>query len=506
MTTADAYDVIVVGAGIGGLSAAALLSKEGRRVLVLEQADAAGGYAHAFRRGPYTFDPAVHVFPQGHDGALPDALLRYLGVRDRCRMIPFEHNYSAVFPDLTVNTPFGIDEYIEYHQGLFPDEAPAIERFVRACRAVHMQAHNLPPRLDLSNMAKVSRQNPELFRYITAPLADVLDEHFEDPRLKGVMSAIWPYPGAPPSRLSFVTFATTLSVYLDGAFYCEGSFESLVQALVAALEAHGGELVLGALAKRIVVEDGHACGVVLDDGTQVRGGAIVSNADAKATFEQMVGAEHLPKAFLRRLSRMTPSLSAVLLFTGTTLDLTTQGVAHEVFHYRDYDQHHIERDIDEGRPGGTWASVPTMLDPSLAPDGEHSLILSSMARYDIGKPWESEIERFADELLGDFERVFPGLRESITFMETATPLSMERFCLNNQGAAYAWENIPSQTGGKRSPHVTPLKGLFLSGHWTQPGSGSLRALVSGVHTAQLVLGASGLPGLGLEHPDLPPSD
>jgi prolycopene isomerase len=147
-----------------------------------------------------------------------------------------------------------------------------------------------------------------------------------------------------------------------------------------------------------------------------------------------------------------------------------------------------------------------MLDPSLAPAGEHIVIMSSMAQYDIGKPWEQEGDRFADELIDDFEKVFPGLRESIKFREVATPVSMERFCLNHRGAAYAWENIPSQTGGKRSPHVTPVEGLFLSGHWTQPGSGSLRALVSGVHCAQLVLGARGLPGISLEHPDLPPSE
>jgi prolycopene isomerase len=101
--------------------------------------------------------------------------------------------------------------------------------------------------------------------------------------------------------------------------------------------------------------------------------------------------------------------------------------------------------------------------------------------------------------------VFPGLRDSLVFREVATPLAMERFCLNRGGAAYAWENTPAQTGGKRSPHITPIEGLFLAGHWTQPGSGSLRTIVSGMHTAQLVLGFKGLPGITLEHPDLPPS-
>jgi prolycopene isomerase len=504
--SSEAYDVVVIGAGMGGISAGALLAKEGKSVLVLEQAEAPGGYMHAFKRGPYTWDPAVHVFPQGHDEALPVALFEHLGVRDRVRMIPFEHNYSAVFPDLTIQAPFGLEEYADYHGELFPEQRDAIVRFVNTCRDVHWQAHNLPPVLGVRGLGSAAEENPALFKYIRATLQDVLDEHFDDPQLKGVMSAIWPYPGAPPSRLSFVTFATTLSVYLDGAFYCEGSFQSMVDAFVAALEANGGELAVDSRVERILLEDGRATGVRLDGGEEVRAGAIVSNADAKLTFEQMVGLEHLPGGFVKRHMRMKPSLSAVVVFTGTSLDFPAGGLAHEVFNYRHYDQEDVHKDIREGRPGGTWASVPTMLDASLAPDGEHAVILSSMAAYDIGRPWEENIEGFVDELVGDFEKVFPGLRDSITFQEAATPVTMERFCLNNKGAAYAWENTPAQTGGKRSPHLTPIEGLYLSGHWTQPGSGSLRAMVSGVHTTQLILSAAGEPGIGLEHPDLPPSD
>ena len=502
----DAYDVVVIGSGIGGLSAGALLAHAGREVLVVEQGDAPGGYAHAFRRGPYTFDPAISVFPQGHDHALPVALLEHLGVRDRCRFIPLESNYRAVFPDFEIVTPFGLDEFVELHCERFPKSADRIREFFGLCRTLHKEAHELPPQLGLAGLDEAARRFPILFRYIKAATQEGLDEYFDDPLLKGVASVAWPYLGVPPSRLDFVTFSTVLSVYLEGCFYPEGGFQSLADALVEGMQRAGGELALGRRVVRILVEDGRAAGVELEDGRRIAAGQVVSNADAKATFEEMVGPDHLPASLLKRLARMTPSVSAVIVFIATSLDLRKFGAVHEVFRPLHVDHDRTWQDIQDGRPGGMFGTVPTLADPGLAPDGEHILVVHSLAPYDIGRPWEQEVDEYADRVVDAFEVVFPGLRDSITFLEAATPEALERHSLNHRGAAYGWENIPTQTGGKRSPHVPPLEGLYLSGHWTQPGTGSLRALVSGMHTAQLALRGAGLPGIRFDHPDFPPAD
>ena len=151
-----------------------------------------------------------------------------------------------------------------------------------------------------------------------------------------------------------------------------------------------------------------------------------------------------------------------------------------------------------------FGTIPTLSDPSLAPDGEHILTVHSLAPFEIDGGWEERAEAYGDEVVDAYEKVFPGLRDSITFREVATPQALYRHSLNRNGAAYGWENIPTQTGGKRSPHIAPVDGLFLSGHWTQPGTGSLRALVSGMHTAQMVLSSMDLPGIEFDHPDFPP--
>jgi prolycopene isomerase len=501
----NTYDFVVVGAGIGGLVTAACLAKSEKKVLLVERSTGIGGYAHAFKRGPYTFDPAMSVFPQGHDHALPVALLEWLGVRDECRFVPLEANYKAVFPGHEFETPFGLEEFTEVHCARFTEHAAKLREFFALCKQLHKEAHELPPRVGLAGLDEAARRFPVLFRYTKATLGEVLAEYFDDPLVRAAVSVSWPYLGSPPSRLDMVTFATVLSVYLEGCFYPEGGFQSLADAFASGLRRCGGEVLLGRTVTRILVENGRAAGVEFDDGEIVRAGTVISNADATTTFTELVGDDHMPTGFMKRLRRMTPSLSAGIVFVATSLDLRELGAVHEVFRPLHIDHEDTYRDILAGRPGGMYGTVPTLASPSLAPEGEHLLTIHSMAPYDIGRPWKEESEVYTDQVLDAFEPVFPGLRDSITYLETATPRALERHTANRNGAAYGWENTPNQTGGKRSPHVTPLPGLLLAGHWTQPGTGSLRALVSGLHTAQLALLERGLEPIGFVHPDFPPA-
>jgi phytoene desaturase len=500
----DSYDVVVVGSGLAGLSAAALLSKAGKSVLVCEQAEAAGGYAHGIERPPYKFDTAVHVFPQGNPGGLPDTLFDFLGVGELVELIPVPAFYKAVYPDLTIATPRGYEEFSATLSEVWPAEAGAIRAFVETCEKVHWQGHNQPPRIEMADLATAAKENPELFKYVRATAQEVLDEFFEDAALKSVLGVIWPYLAVPPSRVSAVTYLTMVSLFLQGAHYSRGTFEQFVKAFAEAIEKHGGELVLGNAVTGIAVDDGAVRGVELEGGQRVSAANVISNADALTTFDELVGEEHLPRRFMNKMRRMRPSLSGVVVFVGTSLDLGELGAAHEVFRPLHTDHDRTYDDILAGKPGGMWGSVPSLIDDSLAPEGEHAMTLTSLAPYDIGKPWESEIESFTDQMLEAFEVPFPGLRDSITFLESGSPETLERHCRNQRGAIYGWENIPSQSGGRRAPHETEVGGLYMAGHWTQPGTGSIRVIVSGMHAAELVLRNAGADGSGFEHPDYPP--
>ena len=290
------YDIVVVGGGIGGLSAAACLARIGHKVLVVEQSTGVGGYAHAFSRGPYTFDPAMSVFPQGHDHALPVALLDWLGVRDQCRFVPLESNYRAVFPGFEISTPFGLAEFTEAHCQQLP---PARGEATGVLQPLQPPAPRSARAAPAGRPGRPRRRGPPLPSALQVHQGhhpDALDEYFDDPLLKAVVSVSWPYLGSPPSRLDFVTFSTVLSVYLEGCFYPEGGFQSLANALAAGTQRAGGEIVLGQPVTRILVSNGRASGVELAGGEVVQAGTVISNADATATFADMIGDEHMPAA------------------------------------------------------------------------------------------------------------------------------------------------------------------------------------------------------------------
>ncbi len=499
----DRYDVVVVGSGLAGLVAAALLAKAGKSVLVAEQADGPGGYAAAYRRGPYTFDPAIHRLTQHGEGTLPAALWRFLGVDERLNLLTVDSNYDAVFDDVRLRVPIGFDCLVEATSSAFPHEAEGIARFFELCATVHRENHEMPPQIGLGRLGEVAQRFPTLVRYLRATTAEALEEHVSDPRARAACTVIWPYMGSPPSRLSFVTFAVTAVMTAESNHIAEGGAQTLADVLVYALEQNGGELIVGNGAKRITVEEGRVAGVELEGGERIASEAVVSNADARHTLEDLVGEEHLPDRFVRRLRKMSPSPSAVVVTAATNLDLAALDLPVEVWRPTHFDQEETWRDIQDGRPGGMWATFPTLRDPSLAPAGEHLAIMTSLARWD-GIPWSETSRSFAAAMLEHFDVVVPGLSDSLTFCEVATPPTLARFTRNREGAAYGWENIPQQTGGKRIPHVPPLDGLFLAGHWSPPGSTSLRVMISGLHAAQIVLASTGSGPLELEHADVPP--
>jgi prolycopene isomerase len=382
----------------------------------------------------------------------------------------------------------GLDAFTQAHVAHFPAEKEGFRRLVELCRRTRREAQ-LAAELSPGGFMRLADATPTLVEHRRATLAAVADAHLEDPRARAAFGALWPYLGLPPSRVSFLYFATMLMSYVEeGAFYCRGSFQELASALASAIVRDGGELLLKSSVRRIRVEDGAVAGVVLENGQRIAAPVVISGADAAQTFEELIGCEHLDPGFVRALRRMRPSLSAFVVYGATSLDLRAAGAAHEMFLYDTWDHDADYANLLRGEFSRIGFSVPTLSDPALAPPNHHAFQITVPLPYDLFPAWRREKERVTEALLARAEQSFPGLRDQLVFVLGGTPRTLERYTLNQGGAMYGWELAPDQVGPGRLGEESPLAGLVLAGHWTRPGPGVYGALYSGLSAARRVLG------------------
>jgi len=493
----DAYDVVVIGGGLAGLTAGALLAHAGKSVLVVEAYERPGGYARCFERDGYTFDRADHLLTScASDGpfgqGVVDAVLRELGVRDRCEFVrvddPF---YVTRYPDFELAVPGGRDAFLDAHLRHFPTEARGLRRLTELSSEIYREFVNFPMRPRISDLALMPVRSRTTLRYANATLQQVLDRELTDPRLKSVYATLWTWGGGPPSRVSFLNWAAMMGTYIDdGAYYCRGGFQRLADALVAGLERAGGELLTGVSVVRILTANRRVTGIELASGQRVTAAKIVSAIDARTTFEQLLSAADVPRRLLRRLCRREISPSTVSIHIGTDLDAHALDAHHETVLARTWDIERIRADGLGGRLTGAFVVIPSLTDPSLAPEGEHVVMIQATAPRESGET-SSDQGSVADALLGFGEDVLPGLRQHLTCVEAGssdTTFTYPR--VHRLGPCYGWSTSPANTGPRRLAPVTPIEGLLLAGHWTQPGYGMFVVMESGIQAARLVLDAN----------------
>ena len=239
------------------------------------------------------------------------------------------------------------------------------------------------------------------------------------------------------------------------------------------------------------MERGRVAGVVLENGQRIAAPVVVSNADLRQTVEELCGEQRFPARWRRALSRLEPSLSAFVTYAATDLDLRRLGATHETFVYETWSHDDAYATSLAGRPAWWSATVPTLADPSLAPPGEHLLVLTALVPYTAARNWRAEKDGYVDRMLAAAESRFPGLRARLRFAEGGTPRTLERYTRNSDGALYGWSLGPDQIGPGRPANDTPLPGLYLAGHWAQPGGGVYGVVTSGVNAARAALGLRG---------------
>lgn len=480
----ESYDVIIIGAGVGGLVAGALLAKSGRSVLLIERHDRPGGYMHGFSRRGMRFDSGVHLVG-GCSPTSPDhrrimaMLLECLQLQSKVtfeRVDPFAHVF---FPQLEIALPQGMAALEARLLESFPDQRPALHRFLTLTEQLAEEASRLAAGESLEPLL--------MHRYQFATLAQVLDDYLDDAGLKAVLAGLWPYLGLPPGQLSYLYWSLMFVSYVcDGAGFCRGTFQQLADAWAGAIEAAGGELLFRLGVRRILLEQGRAAGVVTDNGQSIRAPVVIANVDLLQTFEQLLPADLVPPRYLKKLRRLQPSLSALVVYLAT--DRAMDDAAwHESFHYQHFDHERHFRATQVGEI--SWFSIthPSHTDPALAPEGVNLLMLTTLARHDLELSWRQAKDPCCQRLLDLAEQKLPGLQDHLLLVEAGSPRTLARYTLNHNGAAYGWAPLPEQVGPARPAVKSPVSGLFLAGHWSSPGGGVYGAALSGIMATLAIL-------------------
>ncbi len=472
----EEYDVVVIGAGIGGLTCAAYLAKRGMRVKVLEQHYAPGGCCTSFSRKGFRFDAGVLHLTGGKESG---AFQRVLSALEMEGELEFkEQSQRFIFPDLSLDSSRDVEYLPEKLKEMFPQEAEGITGLFNTIRSIYEDIKRLPT------------LSPLLAEYKEKSFQELVDDYVKDTKLKALVSANW-HLWHPMWRNSAIDYAALLITEpLRGYFYPIGGVQAIPDAFVRALERYGGDIEFKTFIDKIILQEGKAVGIETRGGKRIRAAHVVSNVAARSTFFNLIGEENLPPDLVASLNRLEISLSAFYVYLGVDIDPRSAGIdAPETLVYETYDNTKDWELLLEGEVSIPCfgIAIPTFVDPSLAPRGKHIVIIMTMAPYHLaGKSWREEKKRVTEKLIAKAEKLIPGLSQHILVQDSATPLTYERYTLNSLGAAMGWAFSP-QMFLRRLDQKTPIPNLYLAGHWTMPGGGVPAAALSGLRAARLIL-------------------
>lgn len=484
------YDVIVIGGGLGGLTAGAFLAKAGKSVLLCEREPKTGGCATSFEREGFIFDAGVHfVLGAGEEGNA-GRILSSLGVKVDINFVERNPMYRCVFPEHKFDVSLSKEEWIETLSSYFPDERMGLNRIFEDMEELYEEMYSVPLELSFADKAMFPLNYPFLVNYSNKTFQDMMDEFIRNPLLKSIFSSLWLFLGCPPHRVSSVYMSGLLmTCFKERAFYPVGGVERLSFVLTEGLKKNGGEILLNAEVVKILLKGNRIVGIELKGGEKIGCDYLISNIDARRTYLEMIGENYIKGRLKKDLREMVPSMSLCQVHLGVALENDEiSKLSHQTFIFDTYDMKEIYQRIKEGNPKSPLAiAIPSIGVPKLAPPGRHCITLLSYYPYNLSSNWEKDRERIEKRMIEKASSFIPNLEQRILVREFSSPKDIERFTGASYGAPYGWDFTPNQVGANRLPSVTCFENLFLAGHWTVPGGGTSTVMYSGKCAAELIL-------------------
>lgn len=497
------WDAIVIGSGIGGLATAAILAKEGWKVLVLEQHYEAGGFCHTFKRKEFEWDVGVHYVGGVHrEQSVERRVFDYVS-NGQLQWASMGSPYDVALIDgkrydFVPGTEAQLKQWIAY----FPKEEKAIRAYwakVReavAAQQAFFAERALPAPLSTLMGGLMKRK---FLKYASRTVYEVLRDLTDNEDLITMLCTQCGDYGLPPREASFAIHALVVSHYRDGGNYPVGGAASIPRTIVNTIEEHGGTVALRCAVDHIRVERSGVTGVRLTNGAVIEAEAIISDAGVRNTIGKLLlpgdrAVFHLEQV----LKDIQPSIAHLCLYVG--LKGTAKELGLPKFNYWCYDPY-----TGDGTPGGrlptAYISFPSAKDPAWESEhpGVSTVQLIGLGRYEDFAPfansrwhkrpeaYEKQKEVFAADMLERLHQLHPKTKGKVDWAEVSTPLSTVHFAHHAHGEIYGLEHTPIRFQQDWLRPKTPIKGLYLTGQDICT-AGVCGALFSAVLTTSAMLG------------------
>lgn len=441
----NTYDVVIIGAGIGGLVSGCYLAKAGMKVMIAEQHSKPGGYCTSFKRQRFVFDAAAHSIGGCRQGGIVRTVLEELGLDQRLEVKRSSPSDIVISPSHRIAFHADKNRIIEDLQQQFPNDADNIPGLINYLWSPDLKS---------------------LTRYRNATFSDLLNDFVRDDHLKAILS----YPllgngGLPPSRMSaFIGSSIFREFLLDGGYHTEKGMQQLSNVLAERFREMDGDLRLSCPIEKIITYNDTVKGIVSGEGLEFNSRHVISSCDARQTFLNMLDRDSVPPSFRNKINGMSPSLSMFIVYLGVKDSFVHQRQSGlNVWLMPDYDLDKIYRSVLDGR----LEVLMVRFSPNL-----NTVLAFMNAPYRDAPYWGEHRENMLNDVVERIEnQLLPGLSGNILYKETATPETLYKFTLNFRGASYGWDCTTSQFSDLELHKPAFLKGLYLASHWSTQGIG-----------------------------------
>ncbi len=477
------WDAIVIGSGIGGMAAAAALSKVGHKVLLLEQYQTLGGLTHSFTLEGFTWDAGIHDLSGIAPGDPMRDLLDWLS-ETAIEFTPMGAVYDNLHigdaATLALSRPFEAQE--RDFKDRFPDEAKAIEAWTAALREGREAVQTIFPTRAMPQLIATAMQwwnGRAIERWCKRTTQEVIDDITDNPGLAAAFAAQWFDHGGRPSKASFAMHALISAAYLEsGAWYPVGGGAALAEHILPTITARGGEAKADARVEALLFENDRVAGVRMADGSEFRADAVISDIGARETVNHLLPVNFGHQDWIDEIRSLAPSVVHFSLFMGFQGDVEKAGATrsnHWIFPTGEVDA--VWTDVPDSPPPGMFVSFASIKDPGHdpGPSRKHAGEMVAWTDWSTVEKWadmdpgargddyRSFKARVEDVMFAQFAAYFPELAKLVVFRNLSTPLTTTVITGHHRGAFYGLDVTPKRVMSGALQAKTPVPGLFLAG-------------------------------------------